>query len=138
MSSKQNNAPTVTVWGTGMPRREFLYSDDMADACVFLMNLSDDQYVPLLGQDRHDGMPPMVNVGVGEDVTIGELAGLVREVVGFRGDIVFDSSKPDGTPRKLLGVRRLNVLGWKAGIGLAHGLERSYRAFRESAARAKS
>jgi len=112
--AKTNNQPTVTIWGTGTPKREFLYSDDMADACVFLMNLPNDQFCTLLGSDEAATgvfMPPLVNLGVGEDLTIHELAETVKDVVGYQGNIVFDTSKPDGTPRKLLDVTRLNELG---------------------------
>lgn len=130
--AKQRGDRTVTIWGTGTPRREFLYSDDMADACVFLMNLPDDRYTSLLGSDESVSgrfEPPLVNVGVGEDVTIKELAGLVGEVVGFDGELVFDTSKPDGTPRKLMDVRRLNGIGWQASTALHQGLESAYRDF---------
>ena len=96
--AKLAKAPSVTVWGTGTPKREFLYSEDMADACVYLMNLPDEQFVPLLGQDRNDGLAPLVNIGVGEDLTIRELAETVKSVVGYAGEIVFDATKPDGTP----------------------------------------
>ena len=120
--AKLNNASTITVWGTGTPRREFLYSEDMADACVYLMNLPDAQFVPLLGQDRNDGMPPLVNIGVGEDLTIRELAETIKDVVGFQGVIEFDASKPDGTPRKLLDVGRVNTLGWRAPTVFRDGL----------------
>jgi GDP-L-fucose synthase len=126
----------VTVWGTGTPRREFLYSDDMADACVHLMNLSDDRYRPLLGSDETSSgrfEPPLVNIGVGHDVTIGELASLVREVTGYSGDIRFDASKPDGTPRKLMDVSVLASAGWKALTPLRQGLEQAYRDFLHSA-----
>ena len=99
-------APSVTVWGTGTPRREFMYSEDMADACVHLMNLPDDQFKPLLAADRNDGLPPLVNIGVGEDVTIRELAETVKAAVGYAGTIAFDAGKPDGTPRKLMDVSR--------------------------------
>jgi GDP-L-fucose synthase len=95
----------VTVWGTGTPKREFLYSDDMADACVFLMKLPDEQFQPLLAANRNDGLPPVVNIGSGEEVTIAELARLVKDTVGFEGEIVFDAGKPDGTMRKLLDVK---------------------------------
>ncbi len=127
--AKQAGSPTVTVWGTGTPRREFMYSEDMADACVFLMNLPDAQFVPLLGQARNDGLPPLVNIGVGEDLTIAELAALVKNVTGYAGDIVFDTAKPDGTPRKLLDVSRLKALGWEPAMPLAEGLRAAYRWF---------
>jgi GDP-L-fucose synthase len=130
--AKQRGDRTVTIWGTGTPRREFLYSDDMADACVFLMNLPDDRYTSLLGSDESVSgrfEPPLVNVGVGEDVTIKELAGLVGKVVGFDGELVFDTTKPDGTPRKLMDVRRLNGIGWQASTALHQGLESAYRDF---------
>ena len=129
--AKANGSPTVTVWGTGTPRREFMYSEDMADACVFLMGLPDAQFVPLLGQDRNDGLPPLVNIGVGEDLTIAELAGLVKMVTGYEGEIVFDTSKPDGTPRKLLDVSRLSELGWRPLTGLEPGLRMAYAWFVE-------
>ncbi len=124
--AKVNGSPTVTVWGTGTPRREFLYSDDMAEACIFLMSLPDEQFIPLLGRDRNDGLPPLVNIGVGHDLSIRELAEQIREVVGYRGEIVFDTTKPDGTPRKLLDVIRLMNMGWTACTALRSGLERTY------------
>ncbi|HTJ80681.1 MAG TPA: GDP-L-fucose synthase [Polyangiaceae bacterium] len=117
--AKVSGAPTVTVWGTGTPRRELLHVDDLADACVFLM-------------DRYDSPEP-INVGVGDDVTIRELAELVRDVVGFGGDITFDRSKPDGTPRKVLDVGRIHALGWKASIPLREGIASTYRWFVEHA-----
>ena len=110
-------AVAVAVWGTGTPRREFLHVDDLADAAVFLMQQYDDAEI--------------VNVGVGEDVSIAELAKLVREVVGFRGDIVLDRSKPDGTAQKLLDVSKLHALGWKASIGLRDGIRGTYEWFVE-------
>lgn len=131
--AKQRGDRTVTVWGTGTPRREFLFSDDMADGCVFLMQLPDEQYTSLLGSDESKtGVfePPLVNVGVGEDVTIRELAETVADVVGFQGDLSFDTSKPDGTPRKLMDVSRLHAMGWKARTGLRDGLAAAYQAFR--------
>jgi len=134
--AKQRGDRTVTIWGTGTPRREFLYSDDMADACVFLMNLPDDRYTSLLGSDESVSgrfEPPLVNVGVGEDVTIKELAGLVGEVVGFDGELVFDTTKPDGTPRKLMDVSRLNGMGWRAATTLRSGLADAYRDFTRQA-----
>jgi GDP-L-fucose synthase len=130
--AKQAKAPTVTVWGTGTPRREFLYSDDMADACVFLMNLPDEKYQTLLGSDEAQTgrfEPPLVNIGVGEDVTIKELAEMVRGVVGYAGTIEFDNTKPDGTPRKLMDVTRLHTMGWLASTGLKAGLASTYADF---------
>lgn len=127
--AKLANAPSVTVWGTGTPKREFLYSEDMADACVYLMNLPDAQFVPLLGQDRNDGLPPLMNIGVGHDLSIRELAETVRDVVGYQGAIEFDATKPDGTPRKLMDVGRLNAMGWKAHTGMREGLARAYQDF---------
>ena len=123
------NAPSVTVWGSGTPKREFLYSEDMADACVYLMNLPDEQFVPLLGQDRNDGLAPLMNIGVGHDLSIRELAETVKEAVGFTGEIVFDSTKPDGTPRKLMDVGRLNGMGWQATTPFAVGIKQAYTDF---------
>jgi len=131
--AKVANAATVTVWGTGTPRREFLYSDDMADACVFLMNLPDENYQTLLGSDEaRTGifMPPVVNIGVGEDLTIKELAETVRKVVGYAGTIEFDPTQPDGSPRKLLNIRRLQNLGWQPITSLEMGLALAYQIYR--------
>ena len=130
--AKQSDRPTVTVWGTGGARREFLYSDDMADACVFLMNLPDEQFNTLLGSDEAKTgvfMPPVVNIGVGEDLTIRELAEQVRDVVGYQGAIAFDPTKPDGTPRKLMDIQRVFFLGWKAKTDLPTGLFAAYTEF---------
>lgn len=118
----------AVVWGSGTPRREFLYSDDMADACVYLMNLPDTDFCQLQAADG----PPLINIGTGEDLTIRELAELVRDVVGFEGAITFDAAKPDGTPRKLMDVSRLHELGWRAETPLGEGLRLTYRAFEES------
>ncbi|HZF79663.1 MAG TPA: GDP-L-fucose synthase [Rubrivivax sp.] len=123
----------VTVWGTGTPRREFLYSDDMADACVFLMCLPDEPYQALLGSDESKSgrfEPPLINIGVGEDVTIRELAEAIRQTVGYVGDVTYDSSKPDGTPRKLMDVGLINSVGWKARTTLADGLASAYGEFK--------
>ena len=133
--AKAAGASQVTVWGTGTPRREFLYSDDMADACVFLMKLPDDRYNALLGSDESvTGRfePPLVNIGVGEDVTIAELAATVARVVGYAGEIVYDTSKPDGTPRKLMDVGLIHSVGWKARTGLEAGLKTAYAEFAAS------
>jgi GDP-L-fucose synthase len=111
--AKLQNRPHVEVWGSGAPRREFLHSDDLADAAVFLM-------------ERYDE-PQIINVGVGEDVSIAELADIVRDVVGYRGEIRFDRSKPDGTPRKLPDVSRLAGLGWNARIPIRQGIADTYR-----------
>lgn len=127
--AKLAHAPSVTVWGSGTPKREFLYSEDMADACVYLMNLPDEKFVPLLGQDRNDGLPPLMNIGVGHDLSIRELAETVKDVVGFEGTLEFDASKPDGTPRKLMDVGRLNAMGWKATTDMRSGLATAYRDF---------
>jgi len=118
---------SVTLWGTGTPRREFLYSDDVAGACLFLLNLADEQFVSV-ANSQHE--PPLVNVGWGEDVSIRELAAMIANVVGFKGTIAFDTSKPDGAPRKLLDVSRLTRLGWKPSVSLGQGLELAYSAFR--------
>lgn len=111
--AKLQNAREFSVWGSGNPRREFLHVDDLADACVFLME-----------KDYHG---PFVNVGWGSDISIKELAYLVKEVVGFQGEIVFDASKPDGTPRKILDVSRMSALGWNARIALRDGIASTYQ-----------
>jgi GDP-L-fucose synthase len=116
---------TVTLWGTGAPRREFLYSDDMAAACLHLMELPETRLAPIVNDER----PPLVNVGCGTDLSIRDLALLVRTIVGTDATIEWDTSKPDGTPRKLLDVGRLSALGWKQAIGLEEGIRRSYSDF---------
>lgn len=115
--AKESGAASVTLWGTGSPRREFLHVDDLAAACLTLLERYDD--------------PAPINVGVGEDVTIKELAELVADVVGFEGDLEWDTSKPDGTPRKLLDVSRIHDLGWKAEIGLRDGITSTYEWYRQ-------
>lgn len=110
--AKLAGAKELVLWGSGSPKREFLYSDDLADACVHLM------------EQGYDG--PLVNIGTGEDLTIRELADLVMEAVGFRGEVVYDRSKPDGTPRKLCDVSRLHALGWRAKTPLAQGIRQAY------------
>lgn len=115
----------VLLWGSGTPRREFLYSEDMSDACVFLMSLSDHQFSAFF--TPHSS--PVVNIGCGEDLTIRDLAELIKEIVGFEGVLRFDPSKPDGTPRKLLNVERLSLLGWSARTPLGKGLSMVYKDF---------
>ncbi|MFK7966321.1 MAG: GDP-L-fucose synthase family protein [Burkholderiaceae bacterium] len=130
--ARESGAPSVSVWGSGKPRREFLYSDDMAGACIYLMTLPDEKFAPLLGSDEvatGEFNPPLVNIGVGEDVTIAELAQLIQEVVGYKGRIEYDASKPDGTPRKLMDVSYVNSLGWKASTPLREGLQQAYEEF---------
>jgi len=124
--AKVANVKEVVVWGTGTPKREFLYSEDMADACVFLINLPDELYLPLLATDRNDGLSPVVNIGVGDDVTIHDLAELVKEATGYQGEIGFNTKMPDGTPRKLVDSQRLEKLGWKASMRLVEGLKHAY------------
>lgn len=111
VEAKHNNSPSVVLWGSGKPRREFLYVDDMADACIYLMN-------------HYDGKE-FVNIGTGEDVTILEVANLIKDIVGYNGVLEFDSSKPDGTLRKLLDVSKINSLGWKAKYSLNDGLKKA-------------
>jgi GDP-L-fucose synthase len=115
--AKINNQDSVAVWGTGRPKREFLHADDLADACLFLM-------------DNYDGSE-IVNIGTGRDLTIKELAEAISEVVGFRGRIAFDDSKPDGTMRKVLDVSKIHQLGWEPKIDLPSGLASTYRSFLE-------
>lgn len=114
----------LVVWGTGKPKREFLYSDDMADACASLLGLDDAQFGRAL-----ESYPPLVNIGCGKDLTVRELAELVARVIGFKGTLRFDASKPDGTPRKLLDVSRMERLGWRARIGMEEGVALAYRDF---------
>ncbi len=115
----------AVIWGTGSPRREFLYSDDLADACLFLMNLPDHQFSSVL--DPNSGkMPPLINIGCGTDLTIRELAELVAKQVGFHRKLVFDPARPDGTPRKILDVSKLTALGWRARTPLETGIQKTY------------
>jgi GDP-L-fucose synthase len=122
--AKINREPHVVIWGSGKPRREFLHTNDLAEACFFLMQNYD-----------KDGL---VNIGIGEDIEIGELALLIKEITGYTGSIVHDVSKPDGTPRKLMDVSKINALGWKAKIDLRTGIEMVYKEYKESMAAIKS
>lgn len=111
--AKVSNKNHVIVWGSGTPRREFLHVNDLADACYFLM--------------ENYNEPGLINIGVGEDISIAELAGLIKNIVGFKGEIVYDTTKPDGTPRKLMDVSKLNSLGWRASISLEEGIQKVYQ-----------
>ena len=111
--AKENDAPSVEIWGTGAPKREFLYVEDMAEACVYLMNNYNEKQ--------------FLNIGCGEDISIKDLALLVKKIVGFKGDLTFDTSKPDGTPRKLLDVSKLYATGWKPKVGLEEGIQTVYK-----------
>jgi len=124
--AKESGAASVTVWGTGSPRREFLYVDDMADGCVHLLGLDDEQFKELVVRLE----PCLINIGMGKDITIKELAELVKEIVGFDGEIVFDTGKPDGTPQKLLDTSRMDELGWKAKVSLREGIGRTYQFYK--------
>ncbi len=124
--AKESGAASVTVWGTGSPRREFLYVDDMADGCVHLLGLDDEQFKELVVRLE----PCLINIGMGKDTTIKELAELVKEIVGFDGEIVFDTGKPDGTPQKLLDTSRMDELGWKAKVSLREGIGRTYQFYK--------
>jgi GDP-L-fucose synthase len=117
-TAKVNGDRSVSIWGTGTPRREFLHADDLADACYFLMQKYDEA--------------GFVNIGTGEDIPIGELAMLIKDIVGFNGSLEYDTSKPDGTPRKLMDVSKLHALGWRASIGLRDGIEKVYHEFIQS------
>jgi GDP-L-fucose synthase len=120
--AKKSGAPEVVVWGTGSPRREFLHVDDMAAACLYLLGLPDQTYRDLVQNMK----PCLINIGMGKDITIRELAELVKEIVGFRGQIIFDTDRPDGTPQKLLDISRMDKLGWKAKISLREGITGTY------------
>jgi GDP-L-fucose synthase len=119
ITAKNNGDKTVTIWGTGTPKREFLYVDDLADACFYLMETYNEA--------------GLVNVGVGDDVSILELAQLVVKIVGFDGEIITDTSKPDGTPRKLMDVTKLNAKGWKAKVTLEEGITKVYNEVKDQA-----
>ncbi len=126
--ARASRAPEALVWGTGKPLREFLYSDDMGDACVFLMNLDDEKFSRLVRGE----VCPLINMGYGQEVSIAELAKLISEVVGYPGRVRFDTAKPDGTPRKLLDSSRLLALGWRPRVGLREGIARAYADFQRA------
>lgn len=130
--ARQRGDREVVVWGTGTPRREFLFSEDMADACVYLLGMQDHEFALLLDHcaDKAEvRQPPLINIGTGKDMSIRELADVVKAVIGFQGEITFDTEKPDGTPRKLLDVTRLRDLGWQASTSMQAGLTATYRDF---------
>jgi len=120
-AAKVSESPEVVVWGSGSPKREFLHVDDMADACYFLLQKEDP--------------PDLLNVGSGVDLSIRELAFQIKEIVGYEGELTFDSLRPDGTPRKLLDVSKMRALGWEASIDLSEGLQRTYASFLEESER---
>src|SRR5690606_8650836 len=113
--AKMTAKPEIVIWGTGTPKREFLYVDDLAEACLFLMHTYEEA--------------SFVNIGVGKDISIADLAKLVQQIIGFQGSIIFDPSKPDGTPRKWMDVSKLDHLGWKASTSLQEGIEKAYEDF---------
>jgi GDP-L-fucose synthase len=127
--AKMNGATEVMIWGSGTPRREFLSSDEAADACVFLMNLPNDRLKQIITRDE---TRPAVNIGCGRDITVRELAELIAKVVGFKGRLTFDPTKPDGAPRKLLDISKLAALGWKSQTSLRDSLAETYRSFSEN------
>ncbi len=125
--AKLQGAPAMTVWGTGTPRRELLYSEDLAEACVYLMALPQEEFATLLRKDQ----PPLINIGTGEDLTIREIAELVCGVVGYQGQLRFDTSRPDGTPRKLCDVSRIHATGWRARTSLEEGIRKTIESAKE-------
>jgi len=129
--ARLSRAPHLTVWGSGTPLREFMHVDDLADASLFLMNLDEERYCELI---EDPAAPALINVGSGQEISIAALARLVQQVVGYRGELVFDTGKPDGTPRKLADSSRLHALGWKHGISLEEGVLKAYQWFLEHVA----
>ena len=127
--AKKSNSQSVTVWGSGKPKREFLYSTDLAKACVFLMNLIDEKFNPLLKDTSSSNSYPIVNIGAGEDISIKDLSLLIAKISGFKGSIIFDETKLDGTPRKLLNVDILNQLGWSPNISISDGISKALNEF---------
>ena len=134
IEAKASGQKQIVVWGTGTPRRELLFSEDLAEACVFLMNLPEAAYSELLAGDK----PPLINIGAGKDLTVRELAETICQVLGFTGDLVFDTARPDGTPQKLLDVSRMEELGWRAKTKLDEGIRLTYQAHWPSLAAASA
>lgn len=130
--AKVSGSDSVVIWGTGTPKREFLHVDDLADACLHLMNLPGEKFDSLLDAAPHSPAPALINIGSGEEVSIRELALIVKDTVGFTGDLVFDTTKPDGTPRKLCDVSRLHSMGWRHKTTLEEGITGVYRWYLES------
>ena len=128
--AKLKEAAEVVVWGTGSPLREFLYVDDMAKACVFLLNQSDDSYSQILGDEPNE--PPIINIGSGQEVSIYELAKTMCRVLEYPGSIVFDTARPDGTPRKLLDTSKLSSMGWQASTSLEDGINQVFTDYKEN------
>lgn len=125
--AKTRNEPSVTIWGTGKPKREFLYSEDMAEACIYLLEISDKLDIKIFSANY----PPLINIGCGDDLTILELAMLIKEIVGYQGSIALDKSKPDGTMRKLMDIALIKSLGWQAKTSLEDGLKLTYQAYQK-------
>ena len=130
--AKEEVLPSVTVWGTGTPTREFLHVDDLADASLFILGLEKNSMNKLCADDDKENVRPLINIGTGREVSISELAGIIKDVAGYQGKLSFDSSKPDGMPRKILDVSRLKELGWNHSIELRDGLEAVYGWFVEN------
>ena len=128
--AKTRGDKEVVVWGTGTPWREFLYSEDMADASVYLMNLPEAKFASLISEN----LPPLVNIGCGEELSIKELAQMVKEIIGFNGQLTFNTSKPDGTMRKLMDVSKLKQMGWQATTNLRDGISMAYKTYLEGKA----
>ncbi len=120
--AKTSGSKKVVLWGTGKPRREFLHVHDMAQAAIFILNLDDEKFDQLISEYR----PPLINIGCGHDISIEDLANMIKDIVGFNGEIVFDPSMPDGTPRKLLDISKITKLGWKPKIPLEQGIKETY------------
>ena len=125
--AKVNKSESVTVWGTGKPRREFIYSDDLADACVFLLEQDEGTYKNILFDNQ---IAPLINIGSGEDQSIKQLAEIIRKIVSFKGTLKWDKEKPDGTPQKILNISRLSEIGWHSKQAIEDGLVKTYQDFK--------